>query len=382
MNKLKIAILHPQAKIKWWAIKMLFLIANELKNDNKVDFFVFDFDKEKCFIELNKDLNIVNLNLYWFKKIFWLIRLSFYLRKYDLILAWNSPTHFVAVLAKFFKKFSSKKNLKVFWYLQNIPFYYLDGNRSFFTSIKRFLEKIIIVPNLEIIANSKFISDKVKEFYKKDSFLLYPCVDTDFFVKDSKDQSFWLSLFVNSRLVKWKNVELAINTFFKLKDSFPDLKLFIAWDWEERGRLEDMCREWLHHSVLHHSGMMQSFLTDLQNHIIFLWEISQDEVKKYYEISTVFLFTSLIDAFWLTIIEAMSMEKPIVALNNWWPAEIISSWINWYLADDENNFFEKVKFLLENELLRRQIWLNASDFVRNKFSRNNLWKMLNEIFFS
>ncbi len=353
----KIAILHPQAKIKWGAIKTLFLIANSLRAEHQIDFYTFSFDKKNCFPELTEDLNIIDLQISWFKKIIWMISLAFDLRKYDVILAWNSPMHFVWALAKLF---SLNPRLKVYWYLQNLPFYYLPENRGIITSFKKILEKMA-VRNIEIISNSSFIQDKVKNIFHKESRILYPCIDTDFFNADDNATEEKTSLFINWRLVEWKNVELAILLYFKLKKNHSDIKLYISGDWWEKEKLLKLAKN--------------------EKNIIFLWEIPIDEVRKYYNKASTVLFTSLIDAFGLSITEAMSMKKPVVALSIWWPKELIENWITWILADDENEFIKNVEMLLSNPIIRIKIWDNARKFAIENFSVKKLKSRLDDILF-
>ncbi|EKD66677.1 MAG: glycosyl transferase, group 1 [uncultured bacterium (gcode 4)] len=355
---MKIAVLHPQAKVMGWAVKMLFLISTYLQDKNSVDFYTFSFDKANCFPELNKNLNIINLNLKWFSKFFWIISLSFSLRKYDIILAWNSPMHFVAVLAKIFNP-----RLKIFWYLQNIPVYYLPQNKSILVYFKRFVERLIIGKIDKIISNSNFIRNEVLKYFKAKSDVIYPVIDTEFFIRDRSppgDRSQDQNLFINWRLVKWKNVELAIRSFFELKDKYPNLKLYISWNWEEKSKLQKLSQN--------------------NKDIIFLWEINQEEVRTYYQMCNISLFTSKIDSFGLTIIEAMSCEKPVVSLTLGWATEIIEDWKTGFLAKDETEFIKKVDNLLQNPELRATIWQNARQFVVNNFSLKTLYNKLNEIF--
>ncbi|MDD2487568.1 MAG: glycosyltransferase family 4 protein [Candidatus Gracilibacteria bacterium] len=353
---MKIAILHSQAKIKGGAVKTLFLTANELKNDHDVDFYTFSFDKDNCFPDLNKDLNIINLNLSGAAKIFGIIRLGFKLKGYDMVFAGNSPMHFAGALAK-----TLNPKLKVFWYLQNIPLYYMEENRSLLTSIKKMIERSLVISKVNIISNSLFIKNKVKEYFRKDSSLLYPCIDVDFFRKTDSTEEQYPSLFINSRFVSGKNIELAIRSFIALKDEFPGLKLFIAGDGDEKEKLMKM--------------------SDNEKNIIFLGEISPDKVNAYYNMATVFLFTSVIDAFGLTIIEAMSVGKPVVSVSVGGPLEIIENGINGFLAEDESDFISKIELLLGNESLRTQIGNNARLFVKEKFSLAALRAKLDMILF-
>ncbi|MCK9272828.1 glycosyltransferase family 4 protein [Candidatus Gracilibacteria bacterium] len=384
---MKIAVLHPQAKVMGGAVKMLFLISAYLQNKNSVDFYTFSFDKANCFPELNKNLNIINLNLKGFSKFFGIISLSFSLRKYDIILAGNSPMHFVAVFAKIFNP-----RLKIFWYLQNIPVYYLPQNKSVLVYFKRFFEKLIIGKIDKIIVNSHFIKGEVLKYFNKESEVIYPVIDTDFFVPhptspyqgEENTQEVdnisppcqgevrgGLSLFINGRLVKGKNVELAIKCFFELKDKYPNLKLYISGDGEEKNKLETLTHSSYSLSLWERVGVRED--------IIFLGEINEDDVKKYYNKCSVCLFTSKIDSFGLTIIEAMSCEKPVVSLRLGGAIEIIEDGKTGFLAHDENEFIQKIDNLLQNPELRAIIGENARKFVVNNFSKNTLYSNLDKL---
>lgn len=159
-------------------------------------------------------------------------------------------------------------------------------------------------------------------------------------------------IFTYSRLVKGKNIELAIKTFFNLSKKYPELKLYIWWDGEERNMLEKMASN--------------------NSNIIFLWELSQDQIRYYLSLSSIFLFTSVIDAFGLSITEAMSMWIPVVSLNIWWAPDIIDSWVNWFLASDENDFIDKTRILLENEALRLEFTNKWKTLVKDKFSLTSM----------
>lgn len=362
-----IAILHPHVSIKWWAIKTLLYIANFLQDENEVHFFTLQKNTNICFPELSEKINIETPGFFEIPglKMFNLLFISWQIRKYDVIIAGNSPMHFVSVLAKFFNKITfCKNNLKIIRFIQNIPFYYVDNkNPGVFEKtpgliIKKFLEKNIIKYLDIIVSNSSFIQNKIKEIFSLNSTIIYPPVDTDFFML-SKTPGFKKStpglefkIFTYSRLVKGKNIELAIKTFFNLSKKYPELKLYIWWDGEERNKLEKMA-----------CG---------NPNIIFLWELNWYEIRQYLSLSSIFLFTSVIDAFGLSITEAMSMWVPVVSLALWWAPDIIDSSVNWFLASDENDFIDKTRILLENEALRLEFANKWKILVESKFSLTSM----------
>lgn len=353
---LKIAILHPHVSIKWWAVKTLLNIWNILQDDwNKVVFHTLVSNRTNCFPELNGNLNIIDYSQKGFWKILSIINIIFALRKFDIVIAGNSPMHFVAVLWKIFNP-----KIKVYWYLQNLPVYYLKQNKSIFTSIKKYLEKLIIPFIDDIITNSSFIKEEVLKDFKRESLILYPSVDTDFFSNDHSALEENSTLFCYSRLSKWKNVWLAIDTFITLQKDFPWLKLLIWWIWEEEEMLKEKAK----------------FYTNIE----FLGELDHDEVRLYLERCTIFLFTSKIDAFWLTILEAMSMEKCVVALAIWWALELIWNWENWYLAKDDNEFIWYVSTLLNNPDKRQMMWSKWREWALEHFSDSKIKEEILNIF--
>lgn len=350
----KIAFLHPQMSVKWWAIKMLFLIWEHLrKKDNLVFFYSFNLDRENCFPELNENLDLINLNAKWFKKLIAMIKLIFVLRKFDVVFAGNSPMHFVWVIAKIINP-----RLKVIWYLQNLPVYYMQQNRWIVTYIKRLLEKLVIPFIDQIFVNSFFIKLEVKKIFKKNSEIIYPSIDTEFFYNESWAAEEVSTLFTYSRLVKWKNVELAIRAYSELVKNHPWLRLIIWWSWEELEKLQEMA----------------AFYPEIH----FIWELDSNEIKENLSKCTVFLFTSSIDAFGLSIIEALSMEKAVVAWQCWWSWEIVENWVNWYVAKTENDFIYYINEVLNDKELRRELGLNGRKFVVENFSIENMYQIIDE----
>jgi len=221
----KIAFLHPQMSVKWGAIKILLLIWEHLRlNWDLIKFYSFNLNRVNCFWELNKNLDVVNLNTKWLGKIFAIIKLVSILRKFDIVFAGNSPMHFVAVFARIFNP-----KLKIIWYLQNIPVYYLEQNKWIFTTIKRFLEKLIIPFIDQIFVNSHFIKDEVNKYFNRQSVVIYPSIDTDFFHNETRIVEESSTLFTYSRLTKWKNISLAVKSYIELIKTRPWLKLVIWW---------------------------------------------------------------------------------------------------------------------------------------------------------
>ena len=124
---MKIALLHPQCSIPWWAIKMALMTAHTLqKQGHSVTLYTFDYSPE-CFQEIQQWLTIevwdfpmkkeklkkknggfIIYSAFLLSSFFFLlsercgniVTLAFHLRHFDMIIANNPPMQIVAMLAK------------------------------------------------------------------------------------------------------------------------------------------------------------------------------------------------------------------------------------------------------------------------------------------
>jgi glycosyltransferase involved in cell wall biosynthesis len=82
----------------------------------------------------------------------------------------------------------------------------------------------------EFIAISRFIARRIEKVYRRPSTVIYPPVDTQYFVPGSDREDFYLTV---SRLVPYKRVALIANAF----RSLPDRRLLIVGDGPEMSRI-------------------------------------------------------------------------------------------------------------------------------------------------
>ena len=307
-NTKRIAILHPHASITWWAIQLMLQTAIILQDEGYIiDIYVFNQDKVNCFNDLQDELNIIdlsnslNLSTPLFKllfKIYLIIRLILILRKYDIIVAWNSPTHFVAWISKILFK-----TQKTIWFLHNIPLYYQSINKSIFTSIKRFIEKKIIINNIDyIFCPSPFIKAKIKLFYNKKWVIIPPMINKRFistkkinkvFIK--KEYTDKIILFTYGRLSKEKNIFFIIDMFKDFIKLYPNAELIIWWNWD------------IMHELINESKWFN---------VKFMWSLSIIDIIDILKKTDCFILSSMIEAFWLIIPEVSHYKIPIVTLKS------------------------------------------------------------------
>ncbi len=75
----------------------------------------------------------------------------------------------------------------------------------------------------KFIANSTFIQRRIEKFYRRDSHVIFPPVDTESFVLQEKKEDYYVTC---SRIVPYKKVDLIVNSF----RSMPDKKLLVVGD--------------------------------------------------------------------------------------------------------------------------------------------------------
>ncbi len=132
------------------------------------------------------------------------------------------------------------------------------------------------------LANSYAIQRRIEKYYRRESTVIYPPVDTQGFSVSPKVEPFYL---IGGRLVAYKRYDIAVMAFNRL--GIP-LKIFGIGP--ELERLKAMAKP----------------------NIEFLGKVSQDELRRLYREATAFLHPQEED-FGITAIEAMASGRPVVA---------------------------------------------------------------------
>lgn len=118
-------------------------------------------------------------------------------------------------------------------------------------------------------------------------------------------------------------------------------------------------------------GMMQSlFSAQALSNVTYLGSVPYHEIQKYINQSTVCVFPSFAEALPVSWIEAMAMQKAVVASNIGWAADVIDNEINGFLVNPKNHveYASKINILLSNAALRLQFGVLAREKVIQKFS--------------
>lgn len=134
------------------------------------------------------------------------------------------------------------------------------------------------------IANSNFVAKRILKYYKRNSKVIFPPVNTKFFtpVSDFEIEDYYL---VFSRLVPYKRIDLAVRAFNKI-----GLKLKIAGSGSELNNLKKISK----------------------SNIEFLGFVSDDEAKDLLRKCKALIFPGLED-FGIIPLEAQACGRPVIA---------------------------------------------------------------------
>lgn len=118
-------------------------------------------------------------------------------------------------------------------------------------------------------------------------------------------------------------------------------------------------------------AMMQS-LFDVESirNVTYIGSVSHEKIKHHISTSAVCVFPTFAEALPVSWIEAMAMQKAIVASNIGWASEVIDDGINGYLVHPKKHkeYADKVLKLLEDSALRNQFGVAARKKAAQKFS--------------
>lgn len=116
--------------------------------------------------------------------------------------------------------------------------------------------------------------------------------------------------------------------------------------------------------------MKPLFSKEAISNVTYLGSVPYHKIQDYINQSAICVFPSFAEALPVSWIEAMAMQKAIVASDIGWAKEVIDDGINGFLVNPENHaeYASKINELLTNDQLREQFGCSARDKVIGKFS--------------
>jgi glycosyltransferase involved in cell wall biosynthesis len=166
-------------------------------------------------------------------------------------------------------------------------------------------------------------------------------------------------LFLN-RVVKMKRPEIAIKIFKKIKENINNSQLIIAGKYSKdyKKELEELIKK------------------NKITNVVFKGYISEKEKIELLQKSHVLINTSIKEGWGIVNIEANSQGTPVVAFDVEGCRDSVKDGINGYLAQNEDDFVEKIIRLSKNNLQQSSIEYSKKFNYDEK--SEEFWKILNE----
>lgn len=191
------------------------------------------------------------------------------------------------------------------------------------------------------IANSKFVQDRIRKTYHRDSVVIYPPVDVESFKLDEDKKDFYLTA---SRLVPYKKTKLIVEAFNKM----PDKELVVIGSGDEYDDIKKIAN-----SNINVLGFQEKSV-----------------MIKYMQKAKAFVYGAVED-FGIVPIEAMSCGTPVIALNDGGTAETVKDKLNG-IHFQEQNIEEIIKAIHKFETTQfdsKQISQDANSFSTKRFKQ-------------
>jgi len=215
-----------------------------------------------------------------------------------------------------------------------------------------------------VLSNSGLTRNSLKEHLKLDSEILYPPVDTDFFLSsDKRDSNIIVSV---CRLHPKKKSELMIRFFRELEGGY---KFILA------GALEESFEEYKRLLMKEAS---------LDDRVSVIFNPGDDQIRNLLREASVFWYIYSREEFGLPVAEAMSCGVPVVAFQGGGMNEIVANGQTGFLVTSKEEFLSKTALLLDDLNMRCQMGIDARRRVEEAFSchtfTSKMETVLNRVF--
>ena len=152
-----------------------------------------------------------------------------------------------------------------------------------------------------------------------------------------------------SRLFKLKGQDLLIEVFADLYKNYPNIKLLIVGAGDERQSLEEKVKQLGLQEVIQFTGWLK-------------------DAHKYVSASDIVVHPTLSEMFSQLMIESMALQKPLVINKvSGVPDVIQHKWNGMICNHNHRDWFQALKYLIENKSIREEIGYNAEQHVKKHY---------------
>lgn len=257
---------------------------------------------------------------------------------------------------------------------QNLTeYYFIDDLIKLLRPFISFVDKISSIGGKTVLVNGGYIGKIIKNIYKSEVTVCpagaYPqefknlklnphtAYTGSFRIKNLKRVEFEIKkpyIFLTNRHVPQKKFEYGIQALKEVVEKFPNVLLVIPGPFTsytpELMRIAD--------------------LLGVSKNVLFLGQISEENLQKLYQAAAVYIYTAPEEDFGMGVIEAMGWGVPVVAWNYAGPTVTVENGKTGYLAKpyDISDFAQKLLETLKDSKTRSEMGKHAWEHVKNNFS--------------
>lgn len=185
--------------------------------------------------------------------------------------------------------------------------------------------------------------------------LIYNGTNCNLWIRDHSVKEIPYSIFFYGEVKEKKGAYVALGAFLKLQKSYPDCTLhFIGY----AGKNEDILKRM--------AG------SENQKNIFFYGRKNHEEARRLLSAATIVFFPSKGENFSLSLLEVMSLGKPVICSAIPSFQEIISEGQTGMIAQNADVFATKASLLFENKVMRDKISAEARTLITDHFSINKM----------
>ncbi len=209
----------------------------------------------------------------------------------------------------------------------------------------------------KVIGVSKATAEEAARFYhlsKERIVAIYNGIDlpsfTDFRVENEKEEHTILSV---GRFTWRKGFKYLIEAIPNVLSEYPDAKLLLVGDGDQRPSLQRHVRK-----------------LGVENSVLLLGKVSLQKLYSLYCKASVYVHPAIYEPLGITILEAMSMGKPVVATKIGGIPEIVTDGVEGLLVEPGNSLqiARAINNLFSDSSSRRRFGVNARERVETEFT--------------
>lgn len=257
---------------------------------------------------------------------------------------------------KYFPIFASKK---IYWQINDLPYYFAVGNCKNlivgFAWIKKILLKILIHNVTDITVNVSKNRERVRKYLHRDAKVFYCGIEPILINRDINEtlerfQNKKIKLLTSGIFFDYRNYETQIQVVKKLLSMGYDVHLNIIGstfsDFQYATKIENLIRE-----------------NQLERNVTICGQVDEQKFKYLHSNSDVFLFINIDQSWGLAVFEAMSCGIPVIVSESVGATEILSDKVNSIFVNpiDTDEIVNQIVNLVSN----KDLYIKLSDVSRN-----------------